>query len=306
MQSAYSRLMLASSTANYASIFSWGGFVFSIFGYYFLPRNTSVVTRLAVYSAIGLYAYQGLISGGRSVVVLFVVALAFKQLLRAKAHKAILYGALMLGLISLVSATLINMRYAAQGAMALNDPTQTFFVRATTGLMFLDHATLSVKYARDVGHDLGQLYLNCFSFLVPRELWPDKPLLLSTQMQRYRYGVTTGGVPPGYFGEAFIAFGVIGIAIMSTLLGLALGAVDKITKAALETDCRVRMAFASIIAPLLGYALIRGGVDIGVIRVGIPAFWCGVALFLARRFRGQRSWTPPLKQRVGSPLRVQR
>ncbi|KQX42485.1 hypothetical protein ASD04_00480 [Devosia sp. Root436] len=285
----FARVQLFNSVANFTLLLNWGSIVLSAFAFNFLPRVRPNATTALVFISVFLSALVALSSGGRSVLLLYIVSIAFRYIIRLSSTKFILFGFLMVVATLFVSSLLITARYEAQDAAILQDSEEdSVFVRGVTGLAYLDHMVLAHEYANAHGHDLGQLYFNVLTFPIPRDLWPGKPLLISSLVRQYRYGDVTGGTPPGLFGEAYIAFGYWGIALVVPLLGFVLGKVDRLVRLARSTDSPYQTALAGIVVPLVGFALIRGGVDVGATRVGAPLAWCFVAWLLISRSRAPK------------------
>jgi hypothetical protein len=78
---------------------------------------------------------------------------------------------------------------------------------------------------------LGETYLSVFVAIIPRFLWPDKPvglgaplgLMQRTGQQEFVfndwYAINQFSLSPGFVGEAYANFGTIGVVILSALLG---------------------------------------------------------------------------------------
>ncbi|MNT31148.1 hypothetical protein D3C72_1669730 [compost metagenome] len=136
-----------------------------------------------------------------------------------------------------------------------------------TGLPFIDHIALSKIYAERRGNDYGEVYLNALVAFVPRAIWPEKPIQLSRRVREEFFGDTDGGVPPGLFGESVIAFDYFGLAMMALIFGLIVAKAENYAANAPNEDLgRLR---TGVLSTLIGFILVRGGVDIGVYRVGL-------------------------------------
>lgn len=280
----YQRISLLDSVANFLSIFSYGTFVFAIFSVSFARGLRGFPFYLAWAAAL-LFLLQSILLGGRSIVILFFVAAFYTRMITLRFGKAAVASIMALALFGTISYFMTNWRFEAQvggGRSAEAGAGASFAETATTGLTFVDHVAASIAYSRDRGHDFGKLYLNTVLLPIPRDIWPEKPLQISVEMRYYLYGDISGGNPPGLFGEAYIAFGSLGIFAAGALLGMLIGRINLTTMRSIRYDCRLRAAIAGILGPLYGFALVRGGIDIGLMRVGIPAIWCGIAWFLVR------------------------
>ena len=74
------------------------------------------------------------------------------------------------------------------------------------------------------GLELGGTLLRSLSALIPRFLWPGKPVDLGLQIARLYEGTNAiAGTPPGFFPEMFMNFHIAGVIAGGALLGLALG-----------------------------------------------------------------------------------
>ncbi|ATG48145.1 hypothetical protein CEW89_11520 [Celeribacter ethanolicus] len=281
----YARVRTNSSLANLRSVFFWGAVVFSTFAFFGLKFNivskrVKVIVMLSVLGSLCL----SLVDGGRAILILFVLSLFMKEILNARKITLLLFSLVGSLAISVLSYFMLSWRYAAQGAEITSENSLSLS-GAFTGLAFIDHFQLSIEYAKELGFDYGLSYLNAAISFVPRALFPDKATPLAAQVRGYLYGDETGGIPPGLFGESYIAYGVIGVVAVALLYGQALFFVAKLSTAAAKLDCPVRYATAGIIVPLIGFTLVRGGLDIGVLRVGLPFFWIFIATTLSTKRR---------------------
>lgn len=285
---AQQRVRVENSLYNATLPFSFAAQIFPVFAWYLFLNNKrrSLGEVVIVAMAVALGLFVAFSSGGRSVMVLFVVALAWGRLIRLGiigTTMAAIFGAVIIGTIS---AVFIRLRYDAQGYTAAEG--QDLVELATTGLTFIDHTALAIDYAEFNGFTYGQSYLNAFTLIIPRDLWEDKPLQLSVLLREFFYGDTWGGAPPGLFGEAYIAGGTFGVLIAGLVFGRALGRLDMINAKANFGHSPFDNAFAAIMVPLVPYALIRGGIDIGAIRVGIPLAIAFALLWGGRSFYERR------------------
>jgi oligosaccharide repeat unit polymerase len=284
----YLRTQLGGSIANYLSVLSTACLTLPAFSFYLRPHKSSLSTNVIVSLSVIAGAVIALISGGRSILIIYIYTIFVGWLTTIGLTRRITFAIVGAMLAIVISYSIITLRYTVQGAVALQDTGDIFFERALTGFTFVDHVALSMSYASSVGHDFGQLYLNSILSFVPRDLWAGKDIPLSTKMFAYLLGDTTGGIPPGLFGESFIAFSAFGPILVSPILGFLLGKVDTVFKLAARLRCPVRMALAGVLAPLVGFVLVRGGIDIGAFRIGVPLIWCAVALYLISRGRPRR------------------
>jgi oligosaccharide repeat unit polymerase len=292
---AYQRVSFQSSTANALTIPYFLGYVFAVFAFTFSRRPGSSGAKALSILAVVLAIMASLLSGGRSMVILCLFSIAYPYLVRMRPGKLVIVGAAGLVLIGLISYQMVNARYVSQNATILQDqPSLGMLDLATTGLVFLDAVAAAVKYAHYYGYDFGQLYLNILGQPIPREIWSEKPLQISVRMRDFLFGDTLGGAPPGLIGESYIAFGLFGPLLIAPIYAWLMARVNRLATITAIARCPAAGAAAGILVPLIGFALIRGGFDIALIRIGIPAFWCLCAYWIARSTR----------QLVTNPLRL--
>lgn len=281
-ESSFKRVQATSSASNIKSIFYWGGAVFSVLSYYLCDKeHQKFLVKYLVFTAVFFSLFLSFMNGGRSVFLLFIFALVYRRILLANKATIVLYSICFIIFSMVISYGMILLRYFMQGASKFSNTSQGESLSiAMTGLRYLDHFVISIMYTESSGHDFGRLYFNALLSFIPRDLWDGKPQLVSASVRNYLYGDFTGGIPPGLFGEGYIAFGVIGVIFISVIYGILLGKLDSLVRVSMLTNCPFRFAFAGIMVPLVGFTLIRGGVDIGVFRLGIPFFWLLVARVL--------------------------
>jgi oligosaccharide repeat unit polymerase len=278
----YQRVSLNDSVANTLTALYFASAAFAIFAFTFSRDCGSGKIRRFAIAAVAICVAQTLLLGGRSLVVLLGIGLFYVTLVNMKLKRFVIAGIIAMSMIATVSYVMTNLRFEAQNARVLTERAdESFISRATTGLTFMDHFAASIHYVQLRGHDYGQLYVNALLLPIPRDLWPGKPLQISVRFRDFLFGDTLGGAPPGLLGEGYIAFGTIGVILASIVMGWMIGRIDVTTVIASRSRCRMREAAAGILAPQVAYAIVRGGFDIGVLRVGIPAFWCLVCWQLA-------------------------
>jgi hypothetical protein len=85
-----------------------------------------------------------------------------------------------------------------------------------------------ILHARQTGYYLGATYSDLATFFVPRAIWPGKPITYSYEfgflLARYTGFGERAFAATTYFGELFLNFGVIGIAIGSLIFGFIMRA----------------------------------------------------------------------------------
>lgn len=283
---AYQRVSFENSATNALTVAYFLGYVFAVFAFTFSRRSGSSGAKALAILAITLATATSFLSGGRSLAIFCLFSIAYPYLTRMRPGKLVITGAVGLVIVGLISYVMLNARYVSQNAMILQQQPDLGIVdMATTGLVFVDSVAAAIEYAQYHGYDYGQLYLNVLGQPIPRELWPDKPLQVSVLMRQFLYGDTSGGAPPGIIGESYIAFGLFGPLLLAPVYAWLMARVNRFARIMSVTRCPAASATAGILVPLVGFALVRGGFDIALVRVGIPAFWCICAYWMARRTR---------------------
>lgn len=129
----------------------------------------------------------------------------------------------------------------------------------------IDHFELSREYAEIHGYDLGKQFLEFAIKPIPRSLWPAKPQPIAIKIREEFYGDTLGGIPPGLAGELFISFGWISIIFFPIFLIASIRLLGRLCK---NPKFRTHRALlASLITPYIAFNLLRGGFDIGGMRI---------------------------------------
>lgn len=223
-----------------------------------------------------LAAALSLMDGGRAVLILFFLSLLFKSILNHSPIKLAIVSIGNLLIIISISMVMLWARYTQQGAQIISNRSIQLS-DSVTGLTFIDHIQLSMQYAEQTGFNFGRAYVDALLSFVPRTFYPDKSIPLAAQIRDYFYGDPNGGIPPGLFGEAYIMGGIFGVLIISILYGRLLLATSLLCTNAKKLNCPTRYATAGIMVPLIGFTLVRGGLDIGVLRVGLPFIWILIA-----------------------------
>jgi oligosaccharide repeat unit polymerase len=229
-------------------------------------EKLNLLTTATIYATCVLQLISSLASGGRSILFLYIISLYIAHK-KTKIPKWII-----ITLISIIiigsSGIIVYSRYQQQEAKASFTLNIVNIIEASyIGLPFIDHFELSRNYANDYGHDFCSALFSLATLPIPRVLWPDKPLQLSRLVRQAYWGDATGGIPPGLFGEAFIVFGWIGFIITGVIYGLLLKWFSN--QYSLQSDETYPVATVATIGSTIGFVLVRGGLDIGIYRVGL-------------------------------------
>lgn len=79
----------------------------------------------------------------------------------------------------------------------------------------------------ELGWMFGESYVNAVLAPVPRSIWPAKPLISTgPELAKAAYDSPGFGVPPGLIGEAYWNFSLIGLLLIPTFVGRAVGKLD--------------------------------------------------------------------------------
>ncbi|MGI9597583.1 MAG: O-antigen polymerase [Acidimicrobiales bacterium] len=156
---------------------------------------------------------------------------------------------------------------------------------------FVDNAAISRNFAdfsktshlvQRVPEDLGWRYGSTIAAFVvapvPRSVWPGKPLISAGPIigqkiykQRTAFGLSTSGIPPGFFGEMYWNFGPAGILLGAPLLGAVLGRASKWSKT--RQDIRAQVFYgAGLFSAISGFL----AVGVGFAVLELVTTWVGV------------------------------
>jgi oligosaccharide repeat unit polymerase len=288
----YERVRIQDSIVNLLSIIFFSSYIFSIFSIYFIGSTSNLHQKIMSIFSVTLAIAVTFSTGGRSMVVLYLFAIAYRKITRMKVGSLAIFSGLFILIVSILSYVMLSLRFFYQGTINYRDDyAEGFSTTASVGLNFLDSVAGSIEFVKGVGHDFGQSYLNMLGQPIPRQIWEGKPLQLSIRMREYFAGDTTGGLPATLIGESYIAFGLLGPILAAVIFGWMLERTNRVCAIAIAWDCRARFAVAGIFVPLIGFVLVRSGFDTAFSRLLIPAFWCVVAYWIARPAR--RFIVPP-------------
>lgn len=202
------------------------------------------------------------ISGGR--VQLAITGLSFALVYlahgRISLHRLLLPG---LALAVLVAQTLA-FRLTLQG-----EETDLLgaLPMALRQISLLDGYALSARYVAEAGFHPGQ-YWDVMQQVVPRALFPEKPLQLSRELRLMEARDGLGGLTPGFAGEAFTAGGLVWLCAASLAFGGALALLDN-AYGALGALSPLRQALVVALIPLLAIFVLRCGFDTAIFRFAI-------------------------------------
>jgi len=146
-------------------------------------------------------------------------------------------------------------------------------------MSLLEGYALSARYAADMGLHPGH-YWDVVQQIMPRTIFPEKPMQLSRELPLMEARDTLGGLTPGLVGEAFAAGGHLWVCAMGVVFGGVLALLDN-AYASLKAHSAVAQALVVALIPLLGIFVLRGGFDTGIFRLAVLLAGCSL-LALAR------------------------
>jgi oligosaccharide repeat unit polymerase len=123
-------------------------------------------------------------------------------------------------------------------------------------------------------YQFGQTLVQFVWSVVPRSLWPGKPVNLDTFIGEKIYGAEvygSAGVPPGFFAEMYLNFWYAGIVLGALVLGAVIRKIDCMLVA--NKDNLNFILVYVIVLQQLGMSMLASGVSstiLGVLAAGIP------------------------------------
>ena len=158
-------------------------------------------------------------------------------------------------------------QYGTNFYYALSDVIDSGFSAFMAPFSLIDHYALSKIYVSEFGFHYGSDLIQMPLKLIPRLIYPEKPLPLGIEFRKIFWGDDLGGIPPGIIGEGYIQFGLFGVFIYLTIIlfvALRVGGVD------LKSHSGVGLvpAYAAIV-PYVAFNLVRGGLDVGFSRISV-------------------------------------
>lgn len=86
----------------------------------------------------------------------------------------------------------------------------------------------TIKYTSNFGYSFGRQLLGTLLFFIPRAAWPSKPIGSGSMIVDTLFIPINGNVSCPFIAEYFINFGILGVVIISLLLGCLLNTIDKV------------------------------------------------------------------------------
>lgn len=121
------------------------------------------------------------------------------------------------------------------------------------------HIIAAIQEGR-LDYSYGRTYLTWLYAPIPRTMWPEKPVVsVGWEIKRRVFGFGgAGGIPPGAIGEAFWAFGSLGVVIIMWLLGWIVGSIYRNLRVYVADNKNMALVYASLFLPWSS-AVLGGG-----------------------------------------------
>jgi oligosaccharide repeat unit polymerase len=188
-------------------------------------NHFSNMQKVIVVSILVLTFYYAFASGTRNLLATYVISIFGAYVLSRpdlKLKQLLLIGVPLVWLLLSASALMLEFR-SAGGITALNDEERHY------DTLFIDHNIVIISNLTNVFPDavgyLGfEIPYQAIIRPIPRALWPEKPEGLSTSIEAAS-GVNDGvmTLACAFVGEAYMAFGFIGVLIAGLFFGAAAG-----------------------------------------------------------------------------------
>lgn len=230
--------------------------------------NTTLYQRACIYTLI--FASLGLLflTGGRGAFLSQLISLVFIRHVTVKS-KQLTKALIPIAIITVIVATIISglaLRESAQKQIAFADAlknTSSQVLETVTGTFpVIDLFSASVAFADYNGHDYGVQFVNYFTRIIPRSIWPDKPLIIGLQIREFLSGHTLSGVPPTIFGEFYIAYGLYGLGLSGLVLAIFLKFLDACHRKSFD-DPGFSIFYAIALIQLI-FSSLRAGLEISL------------------------------------------
>lgn len=286
-----SRVSEAVAGFSYYALFADLAVVASAFLYYYYRRTPpTIARRVAITIAVASILAFLFSQGGRGNLIQYVITLLIISHAASRKRKQRPIGALVgaLAVAVLVTVVGLSVRLSTQENVSYLEAQQKVVENLAASTLAPFAMVDSYMIARELvfsrGHDYGYQFLTNVVKPIPRTVWPDKPVPLAIQIREAFWGDTLGGIPPGYIGEGYIAFGLAGVVLFGAVLAILARLVDGWYRGA-KYDPRYALLYA-ILAPYFAFNLVRGGTDIGFVRmIIVTAAFLLVRWVIRARFR---------------------
>ncbi|WP_156875648.1 hypothetical protein [Ornithinimicrobium pekingense] len=121
---------------------------------------------------------------------------------------------------------------------------------------------------------------------VPRAIWPDKPIIdTGVPIGRIIYRTDGTSIPPGLIGEAYWAFGIVGVCLAALVFGVALRFITDVAHTLVGSDAGMSVMYGGAIFTFGGVAL-GGSVGNALLSAAIWAVTIALGLRVCGRWEG--------------------
>jgi len=145
------------------------------------------------------------------------------------------------------------------------------------------HIITAIQNGR-LDYSYGWTYLTWLYAPIPRIIWPEKPAVsVGWEVKRRVFGFGgAGGIPPGAIGEAFWAFGSLGVVIIMWLFGWIVGSIYRSLRVYVADNKNMALVYAFLFLPWSSAVLGSGWSNllVGTLRDAIPLI---LALYFVTR-----------------------
>lgn len=270
-----SRVSEAVSGFAYYAVFADLVLVASVFIYFChrTTRSPSKKNQILAFSMFVSMVALLFLQGGRGNLIQYLITLLIIRQVTQQERKSQQGVALLIVpiVVAAVAVAGLSVRLSTQNKVsyfeAQQEVTDNLLESTLAPFALVDHYMIAKKFVESHGHDFGYQYLSNFVKPIPRSLWQDKPKLYGIQIREMFWNDSLGGIPPGYIGEAYIAFGLIGLVIAAALLAFLAHIMDVWYRTAKQDQAYA--IFYAIVVPYVAFNLIRGGIDIAFMRIVI-------------------------------------
>lgn len=207
--------------------------------------------------------------GGRAQLFVTIASLA----LCALAYRRINPGQLALtaGIFALLSVLTLQLRLGIQGDEAAIADIVT---RTLAQLSLLDGYAIAARYFETFGAHPA-MYLDTVQQIVPRALYPDKPVQISRLLRLMVSRDELGGLTAGIYGEFLLVGGYVAVAVLGLVFASVVAGLDNGWAAIRSRSLPVQTGIV-ILLPLLCVFTMRAGLDNSVFRLAITLGTLGI------------------------------
>lgn len=182
-------------------------------------RRYSMVQKVVVAAVLGFTAYYGFSSGTRNVYVTYILTFTGVYLItkpQLTRRHALIFGTVMTALLLAGMTLMLQFRTVGLGNFSPATSSESFYV----DLNIVNISQLTDKFPDVYGYLGLEIPISALIRPIPRVLWPGKPSGLSVPIES-ALGVQGLTLSCTYVGEAYMAWGLAGVLIISLAFGAA-------------------------------------------------------------------------------------